>query len=158
MVCSVVNLRPHFGHDKADDETGFRQSGHVVNFGARSDRSSGVVGPKIQSRTSFAFISFLSFLPILRRLLGEHALQMPYKIHNSGGCARGSRSFAVAVLGLVTNGPPSIGVTFVKATSGISLGKPSSGNSFRNGKNGYPSHIRMRRRSGCPLNLIPIMS
>jgi len=62
MVCSVVNLRPRFGHDKADDETGFRQSGHGVNFGARSDRSSGVVGPKIQSRTSFAFISFLSFL------------------------------------------------------------------------------------------------
>jgi len=64
-------------------------------------------------------------------------LLQPFSLyHNSGGRARGSRSLALAVLGTVTNGPPSIGVTFVKATSGISLGSPSSGNSFRNGKNG----------------------
>src|SRR5437868_2210205 len=80
------------------------------------------------------------------------------QIYNSGGRARGSRSLAVAVLGRVTNGPPSSDAALLKATSGISLGSPSNGNSFRSGKNGYPSHIRIRRRSGCPLNLIPIMS
>src|ERR1039457_2205686 len=47
-----------------------------------------------------------------------------------------SRSFVVAVDGIVTNGPPSIGAASVKATSGISLGKPSSGNSLRRGKKG----------------------
>ena len=56
--------------------------------------------------------------------------------YNSGGLARGSRSLAVAVLGRVTKGPPSSDAAFVKATSGISLARPSSGNSFRNGKNG----------------------
>ena len=56
--------------------------------------------------------------------------------HNSGGRARGSRSLAVAVLGRVTNGPPSSDAALVKATSGISLGRPSNGNSLRNGKNG----------------------
>ena len=34
----------------------------------------------------------------------------------------------------MTNGPPSSGVTLVKATSGISLGNPASGKSFRKGK------------------------
>src|SRR5215475_6850540 len=56
--------------------------------------------------------------------------------YNSGGLARGSRSLVVAVLGRVTKGPPSSGADLVKATSGISLGRPSNGNSFRNGKNG----------------------
>jgi len=56
--------------------------------------------------------------------------------HNSAGRARGSRSLEPAVLGIVTKGPPSSGVTLVNATSGISLGKPASGKSFRNGKNG----------------------
>jgi hypothetical protein len=51
-----------------------------------------------------------------------------------GRRARGSRSFVVAVLGEVTNGPPSSGALSENATSGISLGKPSSGNSFRSGK------------------------
>ena len=40
----------------------------------------------------------------------------------------------LAVLGTVTKGPPSIGATEVKPTSGMSLGLPSRGNSFRNGK------------------------
>ncbi len=40
----------------------------------------------------------------------------------------------VAVLGGVTNGPPSSGALAEKATSGMSLGKPSSGNSLRSGK------------------------
>ena len=40
----------------------------------------------------------------------------------------------VAVLGVVTNGPPSRGAAEENATSGISLGKPSTGNSFRRGK------------------------
>src|SRR5436309_1241824 len=60
----------------------------------------------------------------------------PVDTHNSGGRARGSRSLEPAVLGTVTKGPPSRGVTLVKATSGISLGSPSSGKSFRSGKNG----------------------
>ena len=51
-----------------------------------------------------------------------------------GRRARGSRSFVVAVLGMVTNGPPSSGALSEKATSGMLLGNPSSGNSFRNGK------------------------
>src|SRR5207248_2742990 len=76
----------------------------------------------------------------------------------SGRLARGSRSLAVAVDGCVTNGPPSIGAAEVNATSGISLGKPSSGKSFLSGKNGYPSHIRIRRRSGWLLKRMPIMS
>ena len=42
----------------------------------------------------------------------------------------------VAVLGEVTKGPPSSGAADVNATSGMSLGKPSSGNSFRSGKYG----------------------
>src|SRR5256886_6067746 len=67
---------------------------------------------------------------------GEHSFFQQRKLHNSGGLARGSRSLAVAVLGWVTNGPPSIGVALVNATSGISLGRPSNGNSFRKGKNG----------------------
>ena len=48
--------------------------------------------------------------------------------------ARGSRSFVVAVLGDVTNGPPSSGAAEENATSGMSLGNPSKGNSFRSGK------------------------
>ena len=40
----------------------------------------------------------------------------------SGCRERGSRSFDVAVLGRVTNGPPSNGAADVKATSGMSLG------------------------------------
>src|SRR6266576_2378037 len=68
----------------------------------------------------------------LGRVIRGRLRQKPY---NSGGCARGSRSFEPAVLGTVTNGPPSIGVALVKATSGISLGNPSRGKSFRNGKN-----------------------
>jgi hypothetical protein len=48
--------------------------------------------------------------------------------------ARGSRSFVVAVLGDVTKGPPSSGALSEKATSGMLLGKPSNGNSFRSGK------------------------
>ena len=51
-----------------------------------------------------------------------------------GRRARGSRSFAVAVLGSVTNGPPSSGALSENATSGMLLGNPSSGNSFRSGK------------------------
>src|SRR5205814_10342849 len=48
--------------------------------------------------------------------------------------ARGSRSLVVAVLGEVTNGPPSRGAAEENAMSGMSLGKPSNGNSFRSGK------------------------
>jgi hypothetical protein len=58
----------------------------------------------------------------------------PCYIWPIGRRARGSRSFVVAVLGDVTNGPPSSGALSEKATSGMSLGKPSSGNSFRSGK------------------------
>ncbi len=47
---------------------------------------------------------------------------------------RGSRSLVVAVVGLVTKGPPSSGARFEKATSGISLGLPASGKSLRRGK------------------------
>ena len=49
------------------------------------------------------------------------------------GFALGSRSDVPAVVGDVTNGPPSSGAVPVKATSGISLGLPARGNSFRSG-------------------------
>src|SRR5438270_8448292 len=75
----------------------------------------------------------------------------------SGRRARGSRSFVVAVEGRVTKGPPSIGAAWENATSGISLGLPSSGKSLRKRKNGSPSHIRLRRRPGRFVNLTPIM-
>ena len=46
---------------------------------------------------------------------------------------RGSRSLLPQTQGVVTKGPPSKGVTFVKATSGISLRRPASGKSLRKG-------------------------
>jgi hypothetical protein len=52
----------------------------------------------------------------------------------SGGRARGSRSLVPVAVGEVTNGPPASGATALNATSGISLGFPSNGKSFRNGK------------------------
>jgi hypothetical protein len=55
---------------------------------------------------------------------------LPY----SGGRARGSRSLVPESVGAVTNGPPASGATALNATSGISLGFPSNGKSFRNGK------------------------
>ena len=60
--------------------------------------------------------------------------QQNFQPYNSGLRARGSRSFVVAVLGNVTNGPPSRGAVSENATSGILLGSPSSGNSLRSGK------------------------
>src|SRR5436309_5720712 len=81
----------------------------------------------------------------------------PYTtLFRSGGRARGSRSFDVAVLGTVTNGPPSIGVTLVKAISGISLGNPSSGKSFRSGKyrsEEHTSELQSRENLVCRLLL-----
>jgi hypothetical protein len=64
----------------------------------------------------------------------EQEDQKYLQAYSSGRRARGSRSFVVAVLGAVTNGPPSSGALSENATSGILLGKPSSGNSFRRGK------------------------
>lgn len=68
------------------------------------------------------------------RLQRSGGLTTALYIISIGRRARGSRSFVVAVLGEVTNGPPSSGALSENATSGISLGKPSSGNSFRSGK------------------------
>src|SRR4029077_549101 len=72
--------------------------------------------------------------------------------------ARGSRTWVVPSMGAVTDGPPARGAASVKATSATSLGFPSRGKSLRSGKKGYPSHIRIRRRSGWPSNRIPIIS
>ena len=60
--------------------------------------------------------------------------QLQFYSGSAGSRARGSRSFVVAVLGSVTNGPPSSGALSENATSGMLLGNPSSGNSFRRGK------------------------
>ena len=60
--------------------------------------------------------------------------QLQFYNGSAGRRARGSRSFVVAVLGSVTNGPPSSGALSENATSGMLLGNPSSGNSFRSGK------------------------
>ena len=64
----------------------------------------------------------------------EKNYQQNFQPYSSGLRARGSRSFVVALLGNVTKGPPSSGAVSEKATSGILLGNPSSGNSFRSGK------------------------
>src|SRR5437016_6176764 len=66
--------------------------------------------------------------------LGFGDQNYPADSFKSGRRARGSRSFVVAVEGTVTNGPPSIGAAWENATSGISLGLPSNGKSFRKGK------------------------
>ena len=47
---------------------------------------------------------------------------------------RGSRVMVSAAPGLVTKGPSAMGAMPVKATSGISLGRPARGNSLRRGK------------------------
>ena len=60
--------------------------------------------------------------------------QLQFYSGSIGLRARGSRSFVVAVLGSVTNGPPSSGALSENATSGMLLGNPSSGNSFLSGK------------------------
>ena len=75
-------------------------------------------------------------MPIAASFHSEGEIGLLSDFYNSGGRARGSRSLVVAVDGRVTNGPPSSGADLVKATSGISLGRPSNGNSLRNGKNG----------------------
>ena len=76
----------------------------------------------------------------------------------SGIRTRGSRAIVSTPPATVTNGPPAIGEISVNATSGTSDDFPASGKSFRNGKYGYPSHIKILLRSGCPRNRIPIMS
>src|SRR5439155_7740464 len=52
----------------------------------------------------------------------------------SGIRTRGSRAIVSLPPAMVTNGPPTIGVVSVNATSGNSLGRPASGKSLRNGK------------------------
>src|SRR2546421_12515844 len=58
------------------------------------------------------------------------------EFHNSGGLARGSRSLAVAVVGRVEQGRASGDGGLVNMRSGISVGRPSKGNDFVDGKNG----------------------
>jgi len=55
-----------------------------------------------------------------------------HRLLSSAGRARGSRSWENGA-GLVTKGPPSSGAFAVKAISGISVGSPSKGKSFRKG-------------------------
>jgi len=64
----------------------------------------------------------------------DNQQQLQFYSGSAGRRARGSRSFVVPVLGSVTNGPPSSGALSENATSGMLLGNPSSGNSFRSGK------------------------
>src|SRR4029434_3672723 len=109
--------RPDFGGGHAYDQTG-RGNDSVVRTENRGAQPTNPMGAMVFN------VSHLKRGP------------EPDRHHNSGGLARGSRSFVVAVLGCVTNGPPSSGADLVKATSGISLASPSNGNSLRNGKNG----------------------
>ena len=56
-----------------------------------------------------------------------------YYSQSSGFRRRGSLRVASSLLATVTNGPPSIGAMSVTATSGTSVGLPSSGKSLRKG-------------------------
>ncbi|MEY5015999.1 MAG: hypothetical protein RIS92_2357 [Verrucomicrobiota bacterium] len=70
----------------------------------------------------------------VRKVQARSEDRLVRRLHHRMSRERGSRSLVVAVVGLVTKGPPSSGARFEKATSGMSLGRPARGKSFRKGK------------------------
>ena len=67
-------------------------------------------------------------------LLTSHLLHLTSTHHSTGLRERGSRVTVSPTPALVTNGPSAIGAVLVNPTSGMSLGRPSRGKSFRSGK------------------------
>jgi hypothetical protein len=116
---------------------GLRESRESFVRGPDMGRDKGMRGA-VQNGTDMAYGTYESrgltrgLSARSRRCRSAHS---PLRFY-SAGWARGSRSLVPPGLGEVTNGPPARGALSLKATSGISLGLPSSGKSFLSGKKG----------------------